>query len=149
MKQYDGVMPLIGRLLITLVFLASAATKIMYWNGSADLVATKLPMPSLMLGASAAVEILGSLCLLLGFQARIAAFIVFLYLLPTTFIFHDFWNMQDGLRADNKMHFLKNLAVMGGLLMVSAYGAGKWSIDALWSGVSKSGSSAPAKRPVR
>jgi uncharacterized membrane protein YphA (DoxX/SURF4 family) len=49
------------------------------------------------------------------------------------------------LRADNKLHFLKNVAIMGGLLMVSAYGAGKWSIDALWSGASKPASNAPRK----
>ena len=126
----DGVMPLIGRVLLSIIFLLSGTMKLMGWHMMAGMMASKgFPMASVMLAGAIIVEILGSLCVLLGFKARIAAFIMFLYLIPTTFVFHNFWAMQGAARLDNEMNFLKNLAIMGGLLMVSAYGPGRLSID--------------------
>jgi putative oxidoreductase len=51
-------------------------------------------------------------------------------LIPTTLLFHNFWAMQGMEQQDNMIHFLKNLAIMGGLLILAAYGAGAFSIDA-------------------
>lgn len=130
MKAADRVMPLIGRILISVIFLLSGMVKLESWSGSAAFLASKhFPVPSLMLVGAVIVEVLGGICLILGFKARIAAFIMFLYLIPTTIIFHDFWAMQGAMRMDNMAHFLKNLAIMGGLLMLSAYGPGKLSVD--------------------
>jgi putative oxidoreductase len=52
-----------------------------------------------------------------------------LYLIPTTLMFHDFWTLQGMDRIDATVHFEKNLAIMGGLLILAAYGAGGYSID--------------------
>ncbi|MFZ0639454.1 MAG: DoxX family protein [Candidatus Acidiferrales bacterium] len=130
MNAYDRVLPLIGRILISIVFLLSGIMKLMSWSMVASMMASKgFPIATVMLAGAVIVEILGGLCLLLGFKARIAAFILFLYLIPTTLAFHNFWTMQGPMRMDNQGHFLKNVAIMGGLLMVAAYGAGKLSID--------------------
>ena len=130
MKAYDRVVPLIGRILISVVFLLSGFGKLSSFGASAAFLASKhFPIPSAMLAGAIIVEIIGGLCLVFGFQARIAAFIMFLYLIPATLVFHNFWAMQGGARMDNQGHFLKNLAIMGGLLMVSAYGPGKPSLD--------------------
>jgi putative oxidoreductase len=130
MNAYDRVLPLIGRLLISIVFLLSGIMKLMSWSMVASMMVSKgFPIATVMLVGAVIVEILGGLCLLLGFKARIAAFILFLYLIPTTLAFHNFWAMQGPMRMDNQGHFLKNVAIMGGLLMVTAYGAGKLSID--------------------
>lgn len=126
----DRAMPLIGRILICIIFLLSGITKLTMWTGMVGLLAAKhFPIPSLMLAGAVIVEILGGLCLLFGFKARIAAFIMFLYLIPATLVFHNFWTMQGAARMDNEMNFLKNLAIMGGLLMLSSYGPGKLSVD--------------------
>lgn len=130
MKAYDRVVPLIGRILISVVFLFSGYGKLSSFGGSAAFLASKhFPIPSAMLAGAIIVEIIGGLCLIFGFKARLAAFIMFLYLIPATLVFHNFWVMQGFARIDNEGHFLKNLAIMGGLLMVSAYGPGKPSLD--------------------
>lgn len=130
MKPCDRVMPLIGRILISAIFILSGLMKLESWSGSAAFLASKhFPLPTAMLAGAVIVELLGGLLVLLGFKARIAAFIIFLYLIPTTLIFHNFWAMQVAMRADNHIHFLKNLAIMGGLLMVASYGPGKLSVD--------------------
>lgn len=126
----DRVMPLIGRILLCILFLLSGTMKLMGWHLMAGMMASKgFPMASVMLAGAVIVEILGGLCVLFGFKARIAAFIMFLYLIPTTCVFHNFWAMQGAARMENEMNFLKNLAIMGGLLMLSAYGPGRLSID--------------------
>ncbi|MGH9709677.1 MAG: DoxX family protein, partial [Candidatus Acidiferrales bacterium] len=123
--------PLVGRILISVIFLLSGIEKLMTWHGSAAFLASKgFPIADVMLAGAVVVEILGALCLITGFQTRIAALIMFLYLIPATLMFHNFWAMQGAMRADNQGHFLKNLAIMGGLLMVAAYGPGRLSIDA-------------------
>jgi putative oxidoreductase len=87
-------------------------------------------VPSVALGVAAAVEILGGLAILLGFNARIGAVALFLLLIPTSLLFHNFWALQGMEKMNNQAHFFKNLAIMGGLLIVAANGAGGFSFDA-------------------
>ena len=89
-----------------------------------------MPLISVLLPLAGIVEIAGGfLSLLVGFRARFAAILLFLYLIPTTFIFHNFW-AQVGYEHMNQMHhFLKNLAIMGGLGYIFALGPGPRSID--------------------
>ena len=130
MKAYDRILPLIGRILVSVIFLFSGFGKLTSFSASAAFLASKhFPIPSAMLVGAIIVEIIGGLCLVFGFHTRIAAFIMFLYLIPATLVFHNFWALQGAARGDNEIHFLKNIAIMGGLLMVSAYGPGKLSID--------------------
>ena len=83
-----------------------------------------------LLPAAAVLELAGGLSLLLGFRARLGALALVLFLVPTTLIFHNFWAYQ-GPEAQNQMiHFMKNLALMGGLLVVVGLGAGPCSFDA-------------------
>ena len=130
MTAYDRIMPLVGRILISVIFLLSGFGKLTSWSSSAAFLAARhFPIPSAMVAGAVIVELIGGLCLVFGFKARIVAFIMFLYMIPTTLIFHNFWALQGAARGDNQIHFLKNVAIMGGLLMVSAYGPGKLSID--------------------
>jgi putative oxidoreductase len=88
------------------------------------------PMASVALALTILIELGVGLSLLVGFQARAAAWILFLFLIPTTLIFHNFW-AATGMEQQNQMaHFLKNMAIMGGLLIVAANGAGSFSVDA-------------------
>ena len=125
-----SAVPLAGRILTSIVFLGSGFSKVAMFSAMTGFMAAKhLPLPAVSLAAAAAVEIFGGLAVLLGFQSRIAAWILFLYLIPTTVIFHNFWTMTGPEQMDNQIHFLKNLAIMGGLLFLAAFGPGAYSID--------------------
>jgi len=126
-----SVVPLAGRLLISTIFIFSGLSKIPAHAAMAGFAASKgLPAPDLAIWLAAAVEILGGLAILLGFQTRIAAWLLFLYLIPTSIVFHNFWAMQGMEKMDGQAHFFKNIAIMGGLLFVATFGAGAYSIDA-------------------
>jgi len=125
-----GVMPLVGRILISVVFIMGGIGKITGFSVEEGMVAAKhLPMPAVALGIALVIELVGGLAILLGLFTRFASWILFLYLIPTTFLFHDFWAMQGMDRLDNMIHLQKNLAIMGGLLILAAYGAGRYSLD--------------------
>ena len=125
-----SVVPLVGRILMSIIFLGSGLTKVTMFSGMTQYVAAKhLPLPAVSLALAAAVEIFGGLAVLVGFRARIVAWLLFLYLIPTTVVFHNFWAMTGAEQMDNQVHFLKNLAIMGGLLFLAAFGPGAFSID--------------------
>jgi putative oxidoreductase len=119
-------LPLAGRLLIALMFAMSGLSKLADYGGTVGLIsASRLPLPApLAYAAAVAVEIACSVVLIFGFQARAAAAVLALYCVATAVFFHaDFAN------PDNIIHFLKNVAIAGGLLQIVAFGAGAFSID--------------------
>jgi len=126
----NSVVPLIGRILVSIIFISSGLQKVAMFSMMSGYVAAKhLPLPAVSLGIAAAVEIFGGLAVLVGSQARIAAWILFLYLIPTTVIFHNFWALSGMEQMDAQIHFFKNVAIMGGLLFLAAFGPGAYSID--------------------
>ena len=122
--------PLAGRILVSAIFILSGLTKFTDWQGTASYMAAHgLPLTPLLLPIAAIVEIAGGLAVLLGARARVAALVLFLYLIPATLIFHNFWQ-ETGMEYVNQMHhFLKNLAIMGGLALIVGLGPGLPSID--------------------
>jgi putative oxidoreductase len=122
-----------GRALMSVIFLLSGAMKFVNWQQMADYMASKdMPFVPVLLPAAALVEILGGLSLLLGLRARIGALALFVFLIPTTLVFHNFW-AHSGMEQMNQMqHFLKNLTIMGGLLVIVGLGSGPLSLDASW-----------------
>jgi putative oxidoreductase len=126
----SGITALAGRILMSSIFLLSGVSKVMGYSGMVAYATAKgLPMAGAGIAIAAVIEILGGLALLTGFQTRIVSWIIFLYLIPVSFTFHNFWAMQGMERMDNQIHFLKNLAIMGGLLILAAHGPGPLSID--------------------
>jgi putative oxidoreductase len=126
----SSVVPLLGRILISPVFIISGIFKVVGFSTMMGFVAAAhLPFPKFSLACAAAIEILGGLALLTGFHTRLAAWIVFLFLIPTTILFHLLPAMH-GMDSQNNMgHFMKNLAIMGGLLILATFGAGAYSVD--------------------
>lgn len=122
---------LVGRILLALIFLGSGFSKVTAWSATAGyMVAKGMPMVPVLLAGAALLELAGGLAVLVGYHARIAAWALFLYLIPTTLIFHNFW-VLEGMERQNMMgHFMKNLAIMGGLLILAAHGPGAASLDA-------------------
>src|SRR4051812_45198228 len=81
-----------GRILLSAIFLLSGFLKIAHWSDTANMMAAHgMPAVPLLLGLAMLTEILGGLGLLLGCQTRLTAFVLFLYLIPATLIFHNFW----------------------------------------------------------
>ena len=75
-----------------------------------------------------AIELGGGLLLLLGWQARWAALAISLWLIPVTFLFHNYWAVDAAQMRNQFNHFYKNLCIMGGMLYVFAYGSGAFSL---------------------
>ena len=125
-----GWLALPGRVLMSVIFLLSGWMKIAHWSMMVGMLGSKIPAPQLMLGLAVFAELAGGLSLLLGFLGRVGALGLFIYLIPTTLIFHNFWSADTAHQQEQMINFLKNLAIMGGLLVIAAYGSGPASIDA-------------------
>jgi len=120
---------LLGRLLITYIFATSGLAKILDWSGNVQYMSTRhLPGTPVLLAIALVIEVGGSICLVTGLYARVAAFVMFLYLTMVTVLFHNYWAFSGGLAGAQETHFRKNLAIMGGLLMIAAQGPGRWSL---------------------
>src|SRR5438132_3766013 len=104
--------------------------KITGYEGTAGYMASKgLPMVGILLPLTILTELGGGLLLAIGLKARWAALLLFLFLIPTTLIFHAFCGIDPKEAAMQQIHFLKNVAIMGGMLMVVAFGPGAYSVD--------------------
>jgi putative oxidoreductase len=111
----------VGRVLLSMIFILSGAGKLMQFAGTANMMAGKgIPLAKLALIISLLIEVGGGLALLTGFKVRVVAPIMALWLVPVTLVFHNFWAYQGQEAMNQQINFLKNLAIMGGLL-VAAY----------------------------
>jgi putative oxidoreductase len=128
----DAVFPLIARLLISAIFVQGALGKILGWSGQASYMQShqlSVKLIPAMLAIALVIEAVGVLCLISGWQARASALVMFLYLGLVSLLLHNFWAAQGLAAGGMQTQFLKNLGIMGGLLMVAAFGPGKWSVS--------------------
>lgn len=131
MSSQNDFLSLIGRILLGLMFFIGGIGKVTGYAGTVA-YATKagLPMPDISVGIGAAIEIIAPLMLLVGFKVRWAALALIVFTLVATFFFHNYWTMEGAARMTNQITLLKNLAVVGGLLMLIVAGPGRYSMDA-------------------
>lgn len=129
MKLDHPIIPLLGRLMITYIFATSGIGKVFSWSDNLRYMNTRhLPMIPVLLAIAMVIELAGSICLISGYQARVAAFVMFLYTTAVTAIFHNYWAATGMMAGMQETHFRKNLAIMGGLLVLAYSGPGKWSL---------------------
>ena len=127
----QNTLSLIGRLLFVALFLPAGIGKLTGFSGTVGYIASVgLPAPALGAALALAVEILGSLALLAGYGTRIAALVLALFTLVASFFFHAYWGVPAAQQFVTQLLFMKNIAVVGGLLVLAANGAGGWSLDA-------------------
>jgi putative oxidoreductase len=125
LRSLQNPLSLIGRVLLALLFVPAGFSKIGGFAGTAGYIASKgVPLPEVAAAIAIAVELGLGLLLLAGFKTRWAALGIAAFTLVITFVFHAFW--ADATQAQA---FFKNIAVVGGLLTVVAWGPGAWSVD--------------------
>lgn len=109
----------IGRALAGILFLVSGIGKVLGFSGvAAWMNSAGIPAAGVLLVLTILLEVGGGLALVTGFQARLAALALALFLVPVTLIFHGFWH-ADAAEFQNQLnHFLKNLAILGGMLVI-------------------------------
>lgn len=117
---------LLGRILLSVIFLLSGFGKLTAISGTAGYFgAMGLPVPTVTAVVVGLIELLGGLAILLGFQTRIAAWVLAIFTIATALVAHTGWADQNQM-----IHFMKNLAITGGFLLLASSGAGAYSIDA-------------------
>jgi putative oxidoreductase len=129
---FQGILTVAGRTMLALIFLMSAlGNKIPNFNVIAQYMGSEgVPAPQVLLAGAIAFLLVGSASLILGYKARLGAGLLFVFLVLATYYFHDFWTFADaGERQQQTIQFMKNLALMGGMLFIVANGAGPWSLD--------------------
>ncbi len=138
MEALRNLTALVGRVLLALIFVVSGFSKLTNLSGTAGYmqhagIPHALVYPGLFL--SIAVELGLGLLVMIGFRARIAAMLMFLWFIPVTIMFH-FLPWREAVAHSDKMgammqylNYMKNISIMGGLLVLASFGSGAWSAD--------------------
>jgi putative oxidoreductase len=125
MSDMHSALAFFARLLLASLFIVAGVRKAMTFQGVAQLMAAKgFPSPDILLVLTILLEIGGGLLLILNWQARAAAIALALFTIAAGVIFHNFWVHigGDASALNNQLnHFLKNVAIAGGLVHVAAY----------------------------
>ena len=141
----QGVVTVVGRILLVLIFLASAAgNKVPNFSSVAQLMGSQgIPVPRVMLAGAIVFLLAGSVSIILGFRARMGAGLLLVFLVLATYYFHDFWTwpgdamwvlsmnpeVKMPVQQIEQISFMKNLALMGSMLVIMANGPGPMSFD--------------------
>ncbi len=121
-----NLIPLMARILLAAIFLMSGLGKIMEPTGTLQYMAAYgMPLTGLFLVGAIGLQVVGGISLLLGYKARWGSILLVVFLLPATLIFHTKFSDQIQM-----IMFMKNLAILGGLLMVAYFGPGPLSLNA-------------------
>jgi len=143
-----------GRILFAVLFIYSGATKLFGVQATADFIAAKVAIPSLLAPYTAQLEtltgmptpqllalsvgsfeIIAGLIIALNFGARFFAILLILFVLVVTFYFHDFWNQPAPDNAKSLIDALKNLSIIGALFIIAGYGRGPRSSEPVYGDV--------------
>jgi putative oxidoreductase len=121
---------LVGRILLALIFITSGWGKISGFEGTVGYIASKgLPLPQLGAILAIVVELGGGILLAIGYKARWAALALGIFTLVAAIFFHNFWAVEAAQKMAQEINFWKNVAITGGMLMVFAFGPGRYSLD--------------------
>lgn len=117
---------LVGRVGLAAVFLWSGYGKLVHMDGNIGYMkAYGMPAPDLLIWPALLVELVAGAMLAVGFKARWAALALAAFTIPAMFIFHRYWSVPADQVLNQQIHFMKNLAIIGGLLSVFAHGSGR------------------------
>jgi putative oxidoreductase len=127
---WQSAVVVLGRFLFALIFLFAAPNH--FTRQTIVFSASQgVPWAAIAVPLSGVVAIAGGLSILLGYRAKLGAWLIVLFLVPVTLMLHKFWTVQDPMMAQIQMIlFMKNVSMLGGALLISQFGAGPFSLDA-------------------
>jgi putative oxidoreductase len=128
-QSSNGPIALLGRLLFVLIFLMAGPNH--FASQTIAFAASQgVPMASIAVPISGAIAILGGLSILLGYRAKVGAWLIAFFLIAVTPMMHKFWGVPDPMvRQMQMIMFMKNVSMLGAALLISQFGAGPWSLD--------------------
>jgi len=130
MNTGRDVAALVGRVALALIFVISGFRKITTMAATSGYIASKgLPMPDVLAVVAIVIELGAGILLIIGWKARWAALLIAFFLLVITPIFHAFWAVPADQMMMQQQQFMKNLAILGGMLMLYVAGPGRFSVD--------------------
>jgi putative oxidoreductase len=120
---------LLGRILFSLIFLTTAMVHFSS-QGISYGASQGVPMPSILVPLSGILAILGALSIIIGYKAKLGAWLIVIFLVPVTLMMHKFWTITDPMMMQMQMSiFMKNLSMLGGALIIAYFGSGQLSLD--------------------
>ena len=123
------ILLLLGRILFSLIFLI-AIMGLFSSQSIAYAASQGVPMASLLVPLSGIMSLVGALSIILGYKAKMGAWLIILFLIPVTFMMHKFWAIADASMMQMQMaFFMKNLSMLGGALIITHFGSGPLSLD--------------------
>jgi putative oxidoreductase len=125
-----GPVALLSRFLFVLIFLMAAPMN--FTSQTIAYAASQgVPLASIAVPLSGVIALAGGLSILLGYRAKVGAWLLVLFLAVVTPMLHNFWAIADPMMHQMQfIMFLKNVSMLGGALFISQFGAGPWSLDA-------------------
>jgi putative oxidoreductase len=121
---------LVGRILLALIFITSGFGKITGFDGTVGYIASKgLPLPQVGAIVAILVELGGGILLAIGYKARWAGLALAIFTLAAALLFHNYWAVEAAQKMGQQINFWKNVSIAGGMLMVFAFGPGRYSVD--------------------
>jgi len=145
MLFFQVLLSVLGRIALSSLFIMSGINHILNWKASEEMlvialcdwhvhadgiphaceaITFALDWVPVLLGVAVGLLLIGGLFVLLGFRARLGAFFLILFLVPASVIMHPFWTLIGNPRVVQQIAFTKNIAILGGLLLVLAFGSG-------------------------
>ncbi len=146
-RTIQGILAVLGRVMLcTIFFLSAVGNKIPNFKAVAEAMEKEgVPAPQIMLVGAIVFLIAGSISVVVGFKARIGAALLLVFLILATYYFHDFWTLTDPqAKQDQMIQFMKNLGLMGAMVLIIANGTGPMSLDERASDSTLRRSEAPA-----
>ena len=126
----SAVLPLVGRILIAALFLPAGIGKALAFAGTAGYMAKLgFPAPTVAAALAIAIEVGGSILLIVGWKTRWAAWGLAIFAVVAALTAHRFWEFDVSVAMNQRNHFFKDFALAGGLLLLAAFGPGPASVD--------------------
>ena len=128
----DDLILLMGRLALGVIFVKSGLQKLMGLSAfAASLAGRGIPQSAIWAVIGATVEFIGGILIVTGFRTREASLLMILFVIVATGISHRFWEYAEAARRLQESQFFKNLAIIGGFVLLFVTGAGRYSVDTL------------------
>ena len=130
LDKLQNPLALAGRLLLATLLLRAGISRVADFAQTVDYISSMdLPLPNAAAALALVVELVGGVALVAGYGTRVVAVVLAMFMLVASFFFHKYWALPADQQMIQQLMFMKNVAVVGGLLTLAAWGAGVWSMD--------------------